>query len=65
MAHLPCHEANSLHDRGLDDFFAGEYTPCHSIWAVGMSVGLQVTLIVDYIVGDVAIAFDVLQEEGK
>lgn len=60
---LPGHKADRFHDRGLDDFLAGEHTPGHGVRTFGVCVGLQVTAFVDDIVGDVGISLNILEEE--
>lgn len=56
--HLPCHEADSLDDGGLDDLLVGEDTPGDSIRPVRVSVCSQVALLVDDIVCQVWITLN-------
>jgi hypothetical protein len=61
---LPRHEADGFYNRGLDDFFSGEYTPCHGVWTFRMGVGPQVTILVDGIIRDVPVPLDVREKKG-
>ena len=49
---FPCHEADGLDDRRLNDLLAGEYTPRNGIRAFGVVVRLQVSALVDRVVRD-------------
>jgi hypothetical protein len=61
-AHLPCHEADCFHYRGLYNLFAGEYTPCYRIGALGVSVRAEVPTFIDHVVSDCRITLNVGQE---
>jgi hypothetical protein len=65
IKYLPCHEAHRFDDSGLNNLFTREDAPCNSIWPVRVRVGAQVATIVDHIIGDVAVALDVCEEEGE
>jgi len=62
---LPRHEADSFDYGRLDDFFAGENAPCHSVRTFRMGVRPQITVSVEDIVCDVAIAFDMHDQPRK
>lgn len=60
---LPSHETDCFHDGGLYDLFTREHTPSHGIWAVGVSVRLQIATAINDIVCNITIPFDVFQEK--
>lgn len=60
---LPRHEADRLDDRGLDDLFPREHTPGHSVRSFRVRIGLEITTLVDGIVSDVRIPFNMIQQE--
>jgi len=55
MTCLPCHETDSLNNSWLDDFFSREHTPRNSVRSLRIRVGLQITLLVDGVVGDIGV----------
>lgn len=57
--HLPCHEADSLHDRGLDNLLAREDSPGDRVRALGVRIRPQVTGLVEHVVRDAWVALDV------
>lgn len=65
ITNLPCHEADCFHDRGLNDFLAWEHTPSHGIRTIGMGVGAKITALVNHIICDVMVAFDVREEQRQ
>lgn len=67
-SYLPRHEADGLHDRGLDNLFAREDTPCHRVGPIGVGVGSQVAAFIDNVVSDIAVPFNVRKqavEQGR
>jgi len=63
--HLPSHEAHGFNDGRLNDLFAREDTPSHGVWSIGMSVGTQIAFLVDHVVSDVTVSFDLLQKQRE
>lgn len=65
MTDLPSHEAHSFDNCGLDNFLSWEYTPSDGIGAIRVRVCAKISLLVDYVVRDVAVALYVSQKQGK
>jgi len=63
FSYLPCHEADCLYDGWLNDFLARENTPCDSVRTVRVSIGSEVAALIYNIVCDVAVAFNVGEED--
>lgn len=57
--HLPGHETNSFDDGRLYNLLAREHTPSNSVGSIRVRVGPQIASLVDHVVGDVAVTFDV------
>jgi len=62
---LPSHETDGFDNGRLHDFFARENTPCHSVGSIGVRVGAQITALVNHIICDVAVSFNLSQEKCK
>lgn len=62
---LPRHEADGLDDRRLHDLLAREHTPGDSVGTIRVTVGAEVTMSVDHVVGDVVIPFNNVEEKLK
>lgn len=61
---LPCHEADCFNDRRLHNFLAREHPPCHGIRTLGVSIRTEVAGLVDNIISDVDVPFDVRKEDS-
>jgi hypothetical protein len=64
-ADLPCHKTDSFYNSRLNDLFPREHTPCNSIRSFRMGVSAQVPIFVQDVVCDIAIAFDVFEEQSQ
>lgn len=62
FAYLPGHKADCLYNGWLDDFFAWEDTPRHCIWAVWVGIGTKIATLIDDIIRDVTVPFDLGQK---
>jgi hypothetical protein len=62
---LPRHEADGFDDGRLDDLLAREDAPRYGIGTVRVRVSTQIAALVDHVVCDVAVAFNVRQQERK
>lgn len=49
----------------MDNFLAGEDTPSNSVGALAVSVGPQITLLVDSIVGDPGVSLNSPNQRRK
>ncbi len=63
--HLPCHEADGLHDGRLNDLLAGEDAPRHRVGPIGMGVSPQISSLIDNVVGDIAVPFNMREQKGE
>jgi hypothetical protein len=57
-SYLPSHEANRFNNGRLDDLLAREDTPGNSVWPLTVRVCSQVTALVDCIVRDKRVTFN-------
>jgi len=57
-SHLPSHEANRFNNRRLDYLLTREDTPGNGVWPLTVCVGSQVATLVNCIVCDMGVTFD-------
>jgi hypothetical protein len=62
QTNLPSHETNSFYDGGLYNLFTRKYAPRNGIGTFRMGICAQIPLLVNNIICDAVVPFDVLQE---
>jgi len=61
---LPCHKTDCFDNGWLDDLFSWEHAPCNSVGTIRVCVCSQITTVVDYVVSNIAVVFDMFEKEG-
>ena len=64
-SYLPSHEANCFNNGRLDNLFTREDTPGNGIWPLTVCIGSQITALVDCIVRDKGVTFNLCQQRGE
>ena len=60
-SHLPSHETNRFNNGRLDDLLTREDTPGNGVWPLTVCICSQVTALVDCIVRNEGVTFDLCQ----
>ena len=64
-SYLPSHEANCFNNGRLDDFLTREDTPGKGVWPLTVCIRSQITALVDCIVRDEGVTFNLCQQRGQ